>query len=95
VFEFIDAGKANHRIAVMCRLLGVSRSGYHAWAIRPPSARSVRDAEITSAITAIWERSRRTNGAPGGHIELRLHHNIRCGRKRSRIRCLISSPCTS
>jgi transposase InsO family protein len=82
VFELIDAEKANHKIAVMCRVLGVSRSGYHAWAHRPPSPRSVRDAEISAAIRHVWERSRRTYGAPRVHVELRLDHNIRCGRKR-------------
>ena len=65
VFEFIHAEKANHRIAVMCRLLGVSRSGYHAWVIRAPSVRAVRDGEIGEAIAQVWERSRRTYGAPG------------------------------
>jgi len=82
VFEFIQSEKANHKIAVMCRLLGVSRSGYHAWATRPPPPRSVRDAEITDAIHHVWERSRRTYGAPRVHIESRLDHDIRCGRKR-------------
>jgi putative transposase len=82
VFELIDAEKANHKIAVMCRLLGVSRSGYHAWAKRSPSARSRRDEQISAAIRHIWERSRRTYGAPRVHIELRLDHDIRCGRKR-------------
>ncbi len=82
VFEFIQSEKANHKIAAMCRLLGVSRSGYHAWATRPRSPRSVRDAEITDAIHHVWERSRRTYGAPRVHIELRLDHDIRCGRKR-------------
>jgi putative transposase len=82
VFELIHAEKANHTIAQMCRLLGVSRSGYHAWATRPPSVRAVCDAQIGEAIAAIWERSRRTYGAPRVHIELRLDHDIRCGRKR-------------
>jgi putative transposase len=82
VFEFIHAEKANHKIAVMCRLLGVSRSGYHAWSTRPPSSRSVRDGEITNAIFQVWERSRRTYGAPRVHFELNADHGIRCGRKR-------------
>jgi len=82
VFEFIHAEKANHKIAVMCRLLGVSRSGYHAWSTRPPSSRSVRDGELTNAIFQVWERSRRTYGAPRVHFELNADHGIRCGRKR-------------
>lgn len=81
-FEFIRSEKANHKITMMCRLLGVSRSGYHAWMVRPPSTRAVRDAEISAAIEQVWERSRRTYGAPRVHIELRLDHDILCGRKR-------------
>jgi hypothetical protein len=32
VFGFVLARKAEHSIAMMCRVLEVSRSGYHAWA---------------------------------------------------------------
>ncbi len=31
VYRFIAAEKAAHSIAIMCRVLEVSRSGYHAW----------------------------------------------------------------
>ena len=82
VFEFVHAEKANHKIAVMCRVLDVSKSGYHAWVDRPPSQRSIDDTKITAAIEPVWERSRRTYGAPRVHVELRLDHDIRCGRKR-------------
>lgn len=34
-----------HAIAVVCRVLGVSVSGYHAWRIRAPSRRAADDAE--------------------------------------------------
>jgi putative transposase len=63
-------------------VLGVSTSGHHAWSARPPSQRSIDDATITAAITHVWERSRRTYGAPRVHVELRLDHGIRWGRKR-------------
>jgi hypothetical protein len=29
-FRFIRAEKADHSVSLMCRLLGVSRSGFHA-----------------------------------------------------------------
>ena len=38
IFRFIAAEKAEHSIKMMCRVLGVSRSGYHAWQRRAPSA---------------------------------------------------------
>jgi putative transposase len=40
-FRFIAAKKAEHSVKTMCRVLGVSRSGYHAWAKRKPSARAL------------------------------------------------------
>jgi putative transposase len=54
----------------MCRLLGVSPSGYYAWLRRPPSARAVADAALGARVQAIHERSRGTYGAPRVQAEL-------------------------
>ena len=43
-FRFIAAEKTNHPISLMCRVLGVSRSGFHAWEQRAPSERALVDA---------------------------------------------------
>ena len=51
-------------VATMCRLLGVSRSGYYAWVRRPPSERAVRDAQLTEAVRESHARSDGTYGAP-------------------------------
>ncbi len=65
----------------MCRLLGVSTSGYYAWVKRPPSARAASDAALSAQIRAIHARSRGTYGAPRIHAELR-EEGVCCSRKR-------------
>jgi putative transposase len=66
---------------MLCRLLGVSRSGYYAWRMRPPSARAQADHALGLQIRAIHASSRTTYGAPRIHAELRAM-GMRCGRKR-------------
>lgn len=66
---------------MLCRVLGVSRSGYYAWRMRPPSARRQTDHALDEQIRAIHASSRATYGAPRIHAELRAM-GIRCGRKR-------------
>jgi putative transposase len=66
---------------MLCRLLGVSRSGYYAWRQRPPSARAQRDEGLGRQIRAIHEQSRGTYGTPRIWAELR-HVGVACSRKR-------------
>jgi len=82
IFRFVAAKKAEHSIQIMCRVLGVSRSGYHAWAAREPSVRAVADRRLTGRIVEIHELSRKTYGSPRVHAELRLEDDVRVGRKR-------------
>src|SRR5690625_1017111 len=49
---------------MMCRVLGVSRSGYYAWRGRPPSARSLSDVLLRERIEAIHKKSGGTYGRP-------------------------------
>ena len=58
-------------MAALCRLLGVSRSGYYAWRRRPPSARARADQGLSQRIREIHEQSRGTYGAPRIRAELR------------------------
>jgi putative transposase len=55
----------------MCRVLGLSRSGFYAALDRPPSARAQHDMRLTQTIRAIHDRSDSTYGAPRIHAELR------------------------
>lgn len=65
----------------MCRVFGVSLSGFYAWNSRAPSARAIRDAEVTARIRVFHARSKGTYGAP--RIQQDLHdEGIRIGKKR-------------
>jgi transposase InsO family protein len=69
-------------VAVACRKLQVSASGYYEWRGRPPSPRSVEDEALTVQIKEIHAYSRESYGAPRVHDELRLGRGVRCGRNR-------------
>jgi putative transposase len=80
-FRFIAAEKADYPISLLCRVLGVSRSGFHAWEKRPPSARDLADAWLVARIQEIHAESRQTYGARRVHRALR-HRGVRVSRKR-------------
>lgn len=63
--------RACHRVATMCRVLGVSPSGYYAWRRRGRSARAEMDVMLMERIHQIHRRSRGTYGSPRIHAELR------------------------
>ncbi len=77
----MKANQANYPIATMCRVLGVSTSGYYAWLKRQSSQRSREDAILTNRIHWIHLRSRGTYGAPRIHAELR-DEGVHVSRKR-------------
>jgi putative transposase len=78
----IAAEKTNYPVAVMCRMFGVNRTGFHNWERRAPSDRALTDAWLTDKIKQIYDDSRGVYGAPRIHAELRMEHGIRVGRKR-------------
>jgi transposase InsO family protein len=69
-------------VAVTCRVLRVSTSGYYEWRGRPPSARAHADEALSVQIREIHASSRGTYGVPRVHAELRLGRGLCCSRKR-------------
>jgi len=69
-------------VAVACRVLKVSESGYHAWRSRPPSVRAIADAELTAVIRDIHETARGTYGIRRVRAELRLGRHRPVGYRR-------------
>lgn len=73
-----------HRIALLCQLLDVARSGYYDWQRRGPSRRHQEDAQLRPLLCAAFARSRRTYGRPRLTRQLRAqgcaHGQRRIGR---------------
>jgi putative transposase len=74
---------ANKRVSVraMCRVLGVSHSGYYDWCHRAPSARSIANAVLTERIREVHKASDETYGMPRVRAQLR-HEGERVSGKR-------------
>jgi len=77
----VSDNQATYPVALMCRVLGVSPSGYYAWAQRLPSRRARTDAVLIEEIRAAHASSKGTYGAPRIHAELTAN-GIAVGRKR-------------
>ena len=62
----------------MCEVLGVSRSGFHAWLKRPISSRAAEDAKLVAAIDKSFRASDRTYGARRVWHDV-LEEGLACG----------------
>jgi putative transposase len=69
-YAFIEAHRAQFAVPAMCELLEVSRSGYHAWRGRGPSARECENTRLLAHIRAIHAASHGSYGSPRVHREL-------------------------
>lgn len=63
-FQWIDDHTGEFDVAMMCRELNVSRSGYYAWRDRPLSAWALRKQTLLEQIREEHALSRQTSGAP-------------------------------
>ena len=70
MYRFVERERANHHLVSLCRVLGVSRAGFHAWRRAPAGRRTTADARLGLQIRAIHAASRGTYGAPRIHAEL-------------------------
>lgn len=80
-YAAVEKLSAHHAVSVLCRMLGVQRSGYYAWR-RGPSPRARQDRQLTELIRTVFVESRCTYGAPRVRAELAFAHGQRVGRKR-------------
>jgi hypothetical protein len=80
-FSFIASKEVAFPVSSMCRVLGVTKSGFYAWVKRPKPARAKSDAQLTVTVAAVHQRSRRTYGSPRVHRELK-GRGVRVSKKR-------------
>jgi putative transposase len=80
-FEFIAAHRLTYPLPVLCRVLGVSVSGYYACQKRPVSQRTQANQVLVTHIKAVHQASYETYGSPRVHAEL-VAQGYACGRHR-------------
>jgi putative transposase len=70
-YEFIKVRQGEHNVRMMCRLLGVARSGYYEWLKNPVSDHAKEDARLLRLIRASFKASQGVYGAPRVFLDLR------------------------
>jgi transposase InsO family protein len=80
-YRFIARHAPKFPVRGMCRVLGVSASGYYRWRVRQESQRSREDRRLRVQIRTIHRETKGRYGSPRIHQELRAR-GVRCSRKR-------------
>lgn len=92
-YAAIDQMRPTYPIPLLCRVLGVSASGYYAWRNRPLSRRAREEARLEVEIRAAHRRTRETYGPERLQGELADHgvkvgmHRIKRLRRKLGLRC--------
>jgi transposase InsO family protein len=81
-YRIVLAEKARTPVSVACELLGVSTSGFYAWAGRAPSDRALSDAWLVEKIKTVHAENRGVYGSRRVTAELRLGEGVVVSRKR-------------
>jgi len=80
-YAFIRRHARLFKVARMCAVLGVSRSGYYEWRDRPESRRATQDRQLLHSIRTVHLQSREAYGAYKTWRVLRAR-GVACGRHR-------------
>ena len=78
-YAFISDQRHYHALAVLCRVLRVSRSGYYSWLHRDPSVRAQEDQELLHQIQRVHSEHRGHSGALKTWRVLQLQ-GVACGK---------------
>jgi len=63
-FQFIENHRSDFSVVKMCKVLGVSTSGYFKWRNQEPSQQEIRKKEIQERITYLYYDSNKIYGSP-------------------------------
>src|SRR3954452_13101171 len=91
-FGFIAKHRGIWPVAWLCEAMGVSRSGFHAWLNRSPSARSRSDETVGQQVKVSFLASDRTYGARRVWRDL-LADGVECGLHRVERLMRLQRPC--
>lgn len=92
-YGLIESMRQAYPIASMCRVFGVSESGFYAWRVRAPSERERENARLEIEIKAAHQRTRETYSPIRLHSDLADHgvqatqYRVRTLRKKLGLRC--------
>jgi putative transposase len=80
-YQYIREHREEFSVKRMCRLLGVTRSGYYAWQPDQVSPRELENRVLVEQIRVEYKLSRQTYGSPRIWMRL-LGQGVSCGRHR-------------
>ena len=80
-YQFMQQHRSQFALAMLCRVLQVSRSGYYTWSQRALSSRAQQDQQLAQQVRTIHVQSRYTYGSPRVHAALQAQ-GIGCSQKR-------------
>lgn len=81
-FQLVDRAKADFPVHRLCKVLGVSQSGYFAWKDRPASRRQREDMILLAHVRSAFALSNGTYGSP--RMTRELHdQGLAVGRRRT------------
>lgn len=81
-FQLIDAAKKEFPVQRLCKVLGVSQSGYFAWRSRPACQRQRDDLVLLAHVRSAFALSNKTYGSPRLTRELQ-DQGLSIGRRRT------------
>ena len=70
-YAFVEAKRVAFPVAALCRVMGVSRSGFYAYLAAPETPRERRTASLAAKTRAVFDDHRGRYGSPRVHRELR------------------------